>query len=162
MTQEQLVKQRVAGFERLYDAFFAFAQDYLRKDASKFGKYYLQLQARFFDDLVLQKTLLPVFGEFVSNLEEKRSCAQAALYDALVAHTFGSYLGQVENTLHERLTTLEQDTAKGIHALHLLLNQEVAAVKTLIPAKAAVKEPKKDAISKGKQTGVGPQDGQQK
>lgn len=114
MTPTQAVIARVAFFEKLYDAFYGYFVEKLSKDDSKYAKYSIQMQSRFVDDLDLQKVVLPVYAEFSSNVEEKRAVAQAALYDALVAHTFSKFLGDASQAVHVRMDVLEKATGTVI------------------------------------------------
>ena len=152
MTPAQAVIARVAFFEKLYDAFYGYVVAKLSKDDSKYAKYHVQMQARFVDDLDLQKVVLPVYAEFSSNVEEKRAVAQAALYDALVAHTFSRFLGDAAAQVNQRMDVLEK--ASGT-----LLTQHSAEIgklkKDLAEVIAANYEVKQDAIPEGKQVRVG-------
>lgn len=130
MTPAQAVIARVAFFEKLYTAFYEYFVEKLSKDDSKYAKYHVQMQARFVDDLDLQKVVLPVYAEFSSNVEEKRAVAQAALYDALVAHTFSRFLGTATAQVNSRMDALEGETARAVGLLHTLVNQEVGKVRT--------------------------------
>ena len=162
MTPAQAVIARVAFFEKLYDAFYGYFVTKLSKDDSKYAKYHIQMQARFVDDLDLQKVVLPVYAEFSSNVEEKRAVAQAALYDALVAHTFSRFLGDTAAQVNARMDALEGETARAVGLLHTLVNQEVGKVRTelgdhvgLFHTKPEeIKEPV-NAIPEGKQIRVG-------
>ncbi len=151
MTPAQAVIARVAFFEKLYDAFYLYFVTKLRRDDSKYAKYHVQMQARFVDDLDLQKVVLPVYAEFSSNVEEKRAVAQAALYDALVAHTFSRFLGDAAAQVNARMDALEGETARAVGLLHTLVKQEVGKVRTELHDLTAVKEPV-NAIPEGKHT----------
>jgi hypothetical protein len=112
MTPQEMVVQRKAGFDALYDGFFGFYVAELRRDDSAFGKYKLQLSTVFFDSyLELTRIVYPIFETIVSNVHEKQAVARAALYDALVAHSFGEYQDSMATQLSERLTDLEEAVA---------------------------------------------------
>lgn len=161
MTPAQAVIARVAFFEKLYEAFYGYFVAKLSQDDSKYAKYHVQMQARFVDDLELQKVVLPVYAEFSSNVEEKRAVAQAALYDALVAHTFSRFLGDSAAQVNARMNALEGETARAVGLLHTLVNQEVKKVvdlsETLHNRITLLEEPREpvNAIPEGKQVRVG-------
>jgi hypothetical protein len=135
MTPQQMVVQRTDGFKNLYHGFYGFYVKELARDSSPFSKYQLQLSTHFFDMyLELTRIVYPLFEQIISNVDEKRAVARAALYDALVAHSFGTYQDNMAASLSERIANLEDAVSKL----------------SLIKAKEPV-----NAISEGKQSVTG-------
>ena len=108
MTPQDQVINRVRQFEQLHDAFYTYFTNKLQKDDSKYAKYRLQLLTVYWEELDLTRVVYPLFESFSCTLAEKQAVARAALYDALVAHTFGSYLDQSAQALHSRMDDLEK------------------------------------------------------
>ena len=118
MTAQETYKARRTHFEKLYNAFLKYFGERLKADGSDFTKYKLQLEAEFFDNLELQKVVFPLFSENASTINEKRACARAALWDALVLHKFSDYMSQAEKAVW--------DSLKEIHSRidYLMENQD--------------------------------------
>lgn len=157
MTPTQLAQNRVKQFEELHDAFYAYFTSKLSKDSSKFNRYRLQLLTVYWDDLELTQVVYPLFQSFSCTLAEKQAVARAALYDALVAHTFSEFLSNTASTTHARMDALEKASGS------LLTKHEVEIVdlKKQIESLKNSKEPH-DAIPEGKQVVQGPTAGDEK
>lgn len=108
MTLQEQAVNRVKQFEQLHEAFYTYFSGKLAKDDSRYAKYRLQLLTVFWEELELTRVVYPLFESFSCTLAEKQAVARAALYDALVAHTFGSYLDQSAHALHSRMDDLEK------------------------------------------------------
>lgn len=109
---------RAAHFEELYGIFYDHFVAELKKDHSVFNKYRIQLTAWFFDKV--EEKLRKVAG--VSNVDEKRAVARAALYDALLEHQLTDYLSTAVNDVHERLSEVEASTAQRLNLVEDKLN----------------------------------------
>lgn len=121
MTVQEQVVARKEHFNRLFDGFYSYFVDQIRKDDSKFTMYRMQLLAQHFDDLELQKIVFPLFKEGVSTVEEKQAVARAALYKALVVYTFGKFFDTYESQAAKRIEDLEKDIRLlKVETAHLL------------------------------------------
>jgi len=158
MTNTEHAKRQITYFEKLHKAFYEFFVEQLRKDPSVFTKYKLQLATITFDTHLELEPIKKIFVEGLSNVAEKQAVARAALYDALVAHTFGSFLGNMGKMTGLGLDELEKNTAKAIAALHALMNQEVAKVTERIDYLME----NHNALPKRKQAVAGPEAGGEK
>lgn len=147
MTPQELATSRKASFESLYDAFFAYFQSHLRADSTKFAKYRLQLLTVYWEDVELTRIVYPIFETMSCTLAEKQAVARAALYDALVAHSFSGHLASTSAALFARL----DDEEKRVNDAFTTLS---ARVKNLESSKEPV-----NAIPKGKQVRAGAQIG---
>lgn len=78
--------QRERGIEAMYDAFYSFYADELKKSNSKYNQFRLHLTTMFFDDLDLQKRVRPYFESVSTNPAEKQACARAAYWAAMLRH----------------------------------------------------------------------------
>lgn len=157
MTPADQALYRVKQFEALHEAFYEFFIKSLAADASKFNRYRLQLLTVYWEDIALTKAVYPIFDSMSCTLAEKQAVARAALYDALVAHTFGTHLAASDKMLHDRLERLEkvyQDISVHQAAKIDALEKKVNVV--------AVKEPKANAIPKGQPVLEGTKSGSKK
>ena len=164
MTTAEMAKMQVGYFDKLHKAFYDFFVEQLRKDASAFAKYRLQLACVTFETHQELEKIKPLFSEGLSNVHEKQAIARAALYDALVAHTFSGHLASQDAMLHARVDELEKNAAQGLSSLHQLLNQEVEKVRGEMQVKydAAISKIKESVnVHQGKQVRKGPKTGQQ-
>lgn len=165
-TQAQLVDQRISGIVELYNAFYGFYVAELKRDASPFSKYKMELSTVFFETYLEQtKVTYPIFSKIGINNDEKRSVARAALHDALVAHTLGTLnsnmLAQLfknDEVLATNFNVLKKESNDSGRTV-LSLIDEINALKALVVKLS--KEPV-HAISEGKQTLKGTKVGKQK
>lgn len=115
MTTQEIASKRVEYFKRMYDVFYSYFVKKLSQDDGAYTKFDLQRQANVFSDLDLYTVVTPVFQSGASTADEKKAVARAALYDALVAHTFGKFfettgseVGKSLDVLSKRVGELER------------------------------------------------------
>lgn len=109
-TLAEQTKQKNLALEDAYKAFYDFYVLELKRDDSRYSKYRLQLSTVYFETYLEQtKTTYPALQATTCNLDEKKAIARAALYDALVTHTFSEFLGSAAAQVNARMDLLEKD-----------------------------------------------------
>lgn len=84
-----MIDSQKPGFIELYQAFYEFFAECLRKDDSPWTKIKLQMMSQFFDDRELFEVITPIISRIQSNPEDRRAIARAALWDAFMARHMG-------------------------------------------------------------------------
>lgn len=105
------LKSREDAIKKLYTEFYKFFSEELEKVGTEANVVRLHLVADTFDDLNLYNRITPLLQATVTTLAEKKAIARAALWDALVAHHFGSYQDKAYGFIANRVADLEEFVA---------------------------------------------------
>lgn len=130
-TQQVATKQtiREQGIESMYQAFFDYYAEELKKNTSKFNKFRLHLTTMFFDDLELIKRLKPHFDSVPTNVAEKQAVAKAAYWEALLRHALTAMTDREKQMLFDNCNELADKLSAVEKAVKKHLEDKLAALK---------------------------------